>query len=679
MYNFEKSIEEISNNFIKEAKNSPVLFRDMAKMEKYLAESYSNRIFIEMLQNADDALSEELSIKKIGKNLLFMNDGRPFNEDDINSICRSGASQKVRGNDIGYRGVGFKSTLNLADEIFIQSNNTVFCFSTEKTKKAMNIIEANVVPKIRIPFIIPKSEYINNNIYHNNMGFNNIFYYQNVNIELLKSEFQNIDKNDFIFLKNIENIKIDIDEIQLEIQINRKSENIEVKNNAETTEWKVIGNDQVKLGLLMKDKRIIECNTKDSFYHAFLPTMDECAFRVKINGDFSTDPSRKHITMDEASTTSLIKASEIIFDFIKSLIQNNDANLENVLKIFNTKKSFLPINNILAKKVEDLFKTNWLEKENNTFISPNETYVKPSFIDISEWEIIIKNDNTDKFKLTYGKELSFIILNGLNEYAEKELNVDDWLNILSNENIINNLPLESIQRIYSKILKIIRNNNLVNKNEYDLNNLLIRVEDSTIRIKIATLKEKKFFFNGIKHLLTESENEWILKEFKFKSFISEKGNNVDSNISEKKYENYKSIKFNIGNVSEFQTPIYKWRSAENQCLELEKRLGNYVEDVSKQNLGYDLISTDKYGKIKYIEVKYLKNRYSGFSITNNEYTTAHINKNNYYICLVYNEGENVCFEYLSNPIENLSFQKVVRQWEWVCEEYDGEVVSIKLE
>lgn len=35
---------------------------DMAAMEKYMAESYGERIFIELLQNADDANSTKIKV-----------------------------------------------------------------------------------------------------------------------------------------------------------------------------------------------------------------------------------------------------------------------------------------------------------------------------------------------------------------------------------------------------------------------------------------------------------------------------------------------------------------------------------------------------------------------------------------------------------------------------------------
>jgi hypothetical protein len=49
-----KVINALRDEFIREAENAPKLFRDLAKVEQYIAESYKARSFIELIQNADD-------------------------------------------------------------------------------------------------------------------------------------------------------------------------------------------------------------------------------------------------------------------------------------------------------------------------------------------------------------------------------------------------------------------------------------------------------------------------------------------------------------------------------------------------------------------------------------------------------------------------------------------------
>lgn len=125
----QRIITDISNNFITEALASPRMLEDLAAMEKYMSESYDGRTFVELLQNADDASSNRVKVFLVNDTLIVANDGRPFDENDIMAICRSGASSKQRGSNIGYRGVGFKSATAISTEIVIHSAGTYFTFS----------------------------------------------------------------------------------------------------------------------------------------------------------------------------------------------------------------------------------------------------------------------------------------------------------------------------------------------------------------------------------------------------------------------------------------------------------------------------------------------------------------------------------------------------------------------
>ena len=89
--------QDIRNAFLAEASNAPSLFADLAKVELYIAESYRARALIELLQNADDAGATTVRIVEDEDRLIVANDGRVFTSADVESLCRSGASQKQHG------------------------------------------------------------------------------------------------------------------------------------------------------------------------------------------------------------------------------------------------------------------------------------------------------------------------------------------------------------------------------------------------------------------------------------------------------------------------------------------------------------------------------------------------------------------------------------------------------
>lgn len=152
-----KIIKEISENFIEEAISSPRMLEDLAAMEKYMSESYDGRTFVELLQNADDADANRIIVNYIGETLIVANDGRSFDQNDIMAICRSGSSNKQRGKNIGYRGVGFKSATTISTEIIIYSSGVYFTFSKSLCAETLGMSE-NAVPTVRIPFLYDENK-----------------------------------------------------------------------------------------------------------------------------------------------------------------------------------------------------------------------------------------------------------------------------------------------------------------------------------------------------------------------------------------------------------------------------------------------------------------------------------------------------------------------------------------
>ena len=92
-----EQIELIQNDFLQEAIHSPRLLMDMASMESYLAESYGERILIELLQNADDAQSTKAILLKENGTVIFANNGRPFSADDLEQAKKTGGLILVIG------------------------------------------------------------------------------------------------------------------------------------------------------------------------------------------------------------------------------------------------------------------------------------------------------------------------------------------------------------------------------------------------------------------------------------------------------------------------------------------------------------------------------------------------------------------------------------------------------
>jgi len=78
-------------------------------------------VLSELLQNADDAGAKSASVRVANNEFVFEHDGEDFDEEQFQSLCRFGYSNKRNLHTIGFRGVGFKSTFSLGDRVRIQT------------------------------------------------------------------------------------------------------------------------------------------------------------------------------------------------------------------------------------------------------------------------------------------------------------------------------------------------------------------------------------------------------------------------------------------------------------------------------------------------------------------------------------------------------------------------------
>ena len=86
----------------------------------------------ELLQNADDAGATEATVEINNGEFVFSHNGEDFNEDQFASLCRFGFSNKRTLHTIGFRGVGFKSTFSLGDEVHLVTPTLSVAFRKQR-------------------------------------------------------------------------------------------------------------------------------------------------------------------------------------------------------------------------------------------------------------------------------------------------------------------------------------------------------------------------------------------------------------------------------------------------------------------------------------------------------------------------------------------------------------------
>ena len=94
------------------------------------------RFVYELLQNAVDAFTDtsgdtlEILIKAEGDKFIFLHNGKPFSEKDVEGICDVGNGTKSNDSKkIGYKGIGFKSVfMPSVSRVSIKSGDFSFMF-----------------------------------------------------------------------------------------------------------------------------------------------------------------------------------------------------------------------------------------------------------------------------------------------------------------------------------------------------------------------------------------------------------------------------------------------------------------------------------------------------------------------------------------------------------------------
>lgn len=682
MKKFNDIVKEVSGIFLEEAKKSPQLISDMAKMEYYMAESYSGRLFIELLQNADDAKSTRIISYYNNGNLYFANNGKPFDQNDLISISRSGSSGKQRGETIGYRGIGFKSASSISNEIIIYSADTYFTFSREKCANILGM-KLDEVPTIRIPIHLETvEEEISKDIdMLKNEGYSTIFVLKKVDIHNFVEELNDINQGLFMFLNNICECTFDINGFKDLYVINRysklRNEHVEIRSMNVNNEWMIVKSKSASVAFLIENGIIVPCDHLESLYHCYLPTLEKSIISCKINADFSTDPSRKHITIDSKTQDSLEQIANIFSQVLETAFSDADTGkYKNIVNMYINKTTTSKINFYLDEIIEkNIHSKKWIKLSNGDLITPNEYKTFPQTFELECVESIraIKGKISDMSLPKSVYENIDEVESFMNQYSYEKIRLDTIVEDLSNIEYVKQLNEEEHIQLLTNVIRESKMEKVLNSSKFtDLKQLMVKSDNDRYETIDDVVSRNESLHSSLKQELNErladTEINWMQSQICSSDLIKNNQNNKPS---------FDNIECKVNSVATFDTHISKWRDAENKCVLIEEKMGHRATDVSLKNYGYDVESVTKDGKTRYIEVKSVKKDFS-FSLTNNEYTAAHQYKEDYYICLMLEDDNKLEVRYIQDPLNNAKFEKRIKQWEWLCLEWDATLMTFEL-
>jgi len=669
-----KVISRIANEFLQEAIASPRMLEDLAAMERYMAESYDGRAFVEMLQNADDAGAKRVEVFSCDGAVIFANDGRPFNEKDMVAICRSGMSSKERGAGIGYRGVGFKSATSISTEIIIYSAGAYFSFSKSLCARNLKMPE-NRVPTVRIPFPVeeedisaPIRKVLADRV---RRGYTTFFIFKDGKREKVASELESVDNGWLIFLNNVYELSISFEHINKSLTVSRSNARngytkVRLGNGSE--QWLVITDAGVSLAFRFDgNDGIIPCAAETALFHCYLPTMDSLGFAFKANADFSTDPSRKHIILnDDLSAISFKKLAALALQFIKVAVTD-----EKYISSLELLCSHTGLSEAGATFERELFsllaEEAWVPLTGGRRVCAREVKQVPDWIDgksakvINEKVPVLRSAEVDPFLRTnVGKINQLLASCGSRTYT-----LDDYIAVLSSVDAISKLDATFVGKLWGYSYREAHYSKEVFGNCY------IPLEDDQI-VKVSdTNSGKQLSEKFVKGICGVLRNDEILRLSNDIPALNCLGEELNAPNTTKKQRTPVATPRGKITLSKFKTPI-------QNCMASETLLGNQPKDVSKRNCGYDVESVSPNGETRYITSRKVKHLGDSFLLSDIEHDEALRLGEAYYVFVVGDDDPGTQHIYLQNPTR-LEMEKRVKEWEWVCAKYDAVTPTRKQE
>ncbi len=287
--------------------------------EKETIDGYNGRQLLELIQNADDAQSDQVLVElnTQEQTLIIANKGDncdPFSVEGIKSLLLANLSPKISNDYIGNKGLGFRSIINWSDKITINTQNVDIAFSqdiaVEKFKNSD--LEKTKLPILAIPEVSEKlqKDWVTRIEIKYKHGF----------LDDIKEQIKQLNSEILLFLNHLKVIRLIVDNKEKKID-KPKSWNIESK----TGEFpkNLLGNDDIKTKYELKIAFNDELSHSPSEYlFSYFPTNIKISMPFIVHGTFDLDSTRNQLNKTDKNKFILTKLVELIIETAKKLTEN---------------------------------------------------------------------------------------------------------------------------------------------------------------------------------------------------------------------------------------------------------------------------------------------------------------------------------------------------------------------
>lgn len=578
----------LRNQLIQEHTLAPGLFHEMARIETLLAETYRTRVLYELLQNSDDAGSTTVVVDMSDPTRLgWRNNGRAFNEADIEALCRSATSSKKRGdNTIGYRGIGFKAVAALSEAVCVTSAGVTLIFDREAAASALQA-PVESVPLLRVPASIVEARP------EAGAQFT-------LNVIPGRCDQLALDPVAMLFLRNVTDLTILRPGGQERIHCIRSTNHVALEIDGRLAEFGRSAEGDTVL-LVPLDPHAESITGRHGRLCCFLPLEDELALPVVASGHLLTDPSRTHAVAGDDSTGAVIAT-------IGKLLAH-----------------------ILADPASPVCDRLW-----SLILSGEDLRT-----------VVMAGESTPPGMLLKAVKSAFATISWPFAFSEVPLEPSDVPLIFPQ-----GAPLSIYSRDASSQARALRT--VFAAPTLRAKEIAEKVEPHALSTETRAALTK--------HLVDLARVEGRPLTVREQLFAGQA--TAPSQSSGPATSSVSNSPSRHSSEGDFGGALTRWRAAEIAAMEHLNARGWSLQDVSRQNVGYDLAGTNPDGADVHIEVKKVEGKDARFALTNNEMAVMVGASSRYLLALVIGDGSSAQLALLDPLRDMVPRERVCRRWEW---------------
>jgi hypothetical protein len=576
----------------------------------------------------------------------------------------------------------------MVSEVHLLSESLEATFSRELSHEILGMDVPTPLVRIPHPLALPSDTRLSKKLEAvRTAGCSTIFVFGGIDRAKVDEEFALFDSEYLLFLSNITKATLTSNKEQ-HYSCSRQAlhdhcRGVQIISDDRRSDWHVHSFDCCDIAFSLLDGKPVPLNPSSALVHAYLPTLEQTGLGIRINADFSTDPSRTRIVFDEFTLERISNTADAVANMFREAIQKSPIDRDTALclapafdlatlpfqkRTLRTELIECVRDRLADLKEKFLVPPTWLNKNDaaNAAKALSRSIVSAEsrdgnlmeFMhylgvqDLSLDAVLAASHSNRLSKIGCVEVASFSIRNAFSGgYAKSAAEAPIWIGAGEAQSLTSMardgaaLSTTSIEQLNAA--------GISNTELEQFVRIAVGGAVKTLVTAICTAAPTPSVFLTTEPATTAAP---MPTPTEFDPLLA----GAPSVSPSTKALHHPAIETKF---------LPAWRGAEQYVAQVLQSHGYIVEDRSRQNLGYDLYVA-KDNRKYYIEVKLLDYTGQPFVITPNEEAVARECGEGYALALTLRGKDGVHIQFVHDPVAKLKFVRQCRQWVWECSEYE---------